>query len=255
MTSGIDVEVGDFVAVLAIDRPAVRNAIDFDTAHEIASALDDFDANPMVRAIVITGRGGYFSAGMDLKALTATNKRPITAGRGAFGIVENPPAKPLLAAVEGPALGGGLEIALAADVIVAADDAKLGLPEVTRGLVATAGGAIRLPGRVPRAIALEMMLTGKPVTAQRAYEIGLVNHVVPSGEALGRARELAAVIAANAPMAVRAAKAVAVAAGNWADGDAFALQRHYTDPVRESADAAEGARAFVEKRPPAWQDA
>ncbi|EHB55472.1 Enoyl-CoA hydratase/isomerase [Mycolicibacterium rhodesiae JS60] len=251
----IEIEVEQNVGILAINRPAVRNAIDLPTAEEIAAALDDVEARPEIRAIVITGRGGFFSAGMDLKALAATNQRPITATRGAFGIVEKPPAKPVVAAVEGAALGGGLEIALSADVIVAAENAKLGLPEVARGLVATAGGVLRLPGRVPRAVALEMIMTGSPISAARAYEIGLVNRVVPAGTALAGAVELARTIAANAPMAVRAAKAVAVNSVHWDGSDGFALQRRYTDPVRESADAAEGARAFVEKRPPVWQDA
>jgi enoyl-CoA hydratase/carnithine racemase len=252
--TGIDIEIEGNVGLIAINRPAVRNAIDFDTANEIAKALDDFEASA-VRAIIITGRNGFFCAGMDLKALAATGKRPITATRGAFGIVEKPPTKPLIAAIEGVALGGGLEIALAADIIVAADDAKLGLPEVKRGLVATAGGVIRLPNRIPRAVALELIMTGTPVTADRAHEIGLVNHVVPAGTTLARARELAEVIAANAPMAVRAAKAVATRSAHWQDGEAFLLQRKYTDPVRDSADAAEGARAFVEKRSPVWRDA
>lgn len=251
----IEIEVEQNVGILAINRPAVRNAIDLPTAEEIAAALDDVEARPEIRAIVITGRGGFFSAGMDLKAFTATNQRPITATRGAFGIVAKPPAKPLVAAIEGAALGGGLEIALSADVIVVAEDAKLGLPEVARGLVATAGGVLRLPSRVPRAVALEMIMTGSPISAARAYEIGLVNRVVPAGTALAGAVELARTIAANAPMAVRAAKAVAVNAVHWDGSDGFALQRRYTDPVRDSADAAEGARAFVEKRPPVWQDA
>jgi enoyl-CoA hydratase/carnithine racemase len=186
--------------------------------------------------------------------LTATGQRPITATRGAFGIVERPPAKPLIAAVEGAALGGGLEIALAADVIVAANNAKLGLPEVARGLVATAGGVIRLPNRIPRALALEMIMTGAPIAAERAAEIGLVNRVVAPGEALAEARKLAEVIAGNAPMAVRAAKAVATQSAQWRDGEAFALQRKYTDAVRDSADAKEGAAAFVEKRTPVWRD-
>jgi enoyl-CoA hydratase/carnithine racemase len=255
MTSGVEVHVEQNVGVLAINRPAVRNAIDLHTAEEIAAALDDFEARPEIRAIVITGRNGIFSAGMDLKALTATNRRPITASRGAFGVVEKPPAKPMVAAVEGAALGGGLEIALSADVIVVAENAKLGLPEVARGLVATAGGVLRLPSRVPRAVALEMIMTGAPISADRAYQIGLVNQVVPEGTALARAVDLAQAIAANAPMAVRAAKAVALNSVHWGDSDGFVLQRRYTDPVRESADAAEGARAFVEKRPPVWQDA
>jgi enoyl-CoA hydratase/crotonobetainyl-CoA hydratase len=251
----VEIDIVANVGVLAINRPAVRNAIDLPTAEEIAAALDDFEARSEIRAIVITGRGGIFSAGMDLKALTATNQRPITASRGAFGVVERPPAKPMIAAVEGAALGGGLEIAMAADVIVVAENARLGLPEVARGLVATAGGVLRLPSRVPRAVALEMIMTGAPISAERAYQIGLVNHVVPDGSALIRAVDLAQTVAANAPMAVRAAKAVALNAVHWGDSDGFMLQRRYTDPVRESADAAEGARAFVEKRPPVWQDA
>lgn len=251
----VEIDVEQNVGVLALNRPAVRNAIDLPTAEQIAAALDDFEARPEIRAIVITGRGGFFSAGMDLKALTATNQRPITATRGAFGIVEKPPAKPVIAAVEGAALGGGLEIAMSADVIVVAENARLGLPEVARGLVATAGGVLRLPSRVPRAVALEMIMTGSPISADRAYQIGLVNQVVPAGTALARAVELAQTIAANAPMAVRAAKAVAINSAHWGDPDGFTLQRQYTDPVRASADAAEGARAFVEKRPPVWQDA
>lgn len=250
----VDVEVDGNVAVLAINRPQVRNAIDFDTATAISAALDGLEADSSVRAIVITGRGGFFSAGMDLKAFSSSGQRPIVEGRGAFGVVENPPAKPLIAAVEGAALGGGLEIAMAADLIVAAEDARLGLPEVARGLVATAGGVLRLPSRIPRSLALEMIMTGAPISAARAYEIGLVNHVVPTGETLTRATEIARAIARNAPMAVRAAKAVANRAHGWSDADAFMLQRRYTDPVRESADAAEGAKAFVEKRDPVWRD-
>ncbi len=192
---------------------------------------------------------------MDLKALTATGRRPITASRGAFGIVERPPVKPLIAAIEGAALGGGLEIALAADIIVVADNAKLGLPEVARGLVPAAGGVIRLPGRIPRGLALEMIMTGTPITAERARDIGLVNHLVPPGEAVAEARKLAEVIAGNAPMAVRAAKAIATESAHWCEGDAFTLQRKYTDAVPESADAKEGAAAFVEKQSPVWRDA
>ncbi|WP_407664903.1 crotonase/enoyl-CoA hydratase family protein [Mycolicibacterium moriokaense] len=258
VTAGVQVDIDSHIAVIAINRPAVRNAIDFDTATAIATALDDVEAAVDVRAIIITGRGGHFSAGMDLKAYSSGGRRPITKTRGAFGIVERPPAKPLIAAVEGAALGGGLEIALAADLIVAAQGSRLGLPEVARGLVATAGGVIRLPNRIPRALALEMILTGTPISAERAYEVGLVNRIVPAGQTLDEARVIAAAIAANAPMAVRAAKAVATRSPNWRDDDtreAFALQRSYTDPVRESADAAEGAKAFVEKRPPVWRDA
>lgn len=253
-TLTVEAEIVGHVGLLTINRPAVRNAIDKTTADAIAATLDAFEANRDVRAIVLTGSGGFFSAGMDLKAFSSTGERPISASRGAFGIVESPPAKPLVAAVEGAALGGGLEIALAADIIVASDEARLGLPEVKRGLVASAGGVLRLPSRIPRALALEMILTGTPVSARRAYDIGLVNDVVPAGAALRRAMELAGEIAQNAPMAVRAAKAIATESGHWPLDEAFHLQRCYTDPVRESADAREGAAAFVDKRPPVWQD-
>jgi enoyl-CoA hydratase/carnithine racemase len=251
---GIEIEIRGHVGIIALNRPAVRNAVDRTTADALSAALDALEADREVRAIVITGRGGFFCAGMDLKALAATGERPITARRGAFGIVAKPPVKPLVAAVEGAALGGGLEIALAADIIVVADDARLGLPEVARGLVAAAGGLIRLPQRIPRALALEMILTGKPISAQRAYEIGLVNHVAPATSVLDRALELAESIAANAPMALRASKAIATESADWRAGDAFTLQRTYTEPVRESEDAKEGPRAFVEKRAPVWQD-
>jgi enoyl-CoA hydratase/crotonobetainyl-CoA hydratase len=251
---GVEVETRGNVGILALNRPSVRNAVDRPTADAVAAALDAFEADRAVRAIVITGRGGFFCAGMDLKALSATGERPITPTRGAFGIVEKPPVKPLVAAVEGAALGGGLEIALAADVIVVADDARLGLPEVARGLVAAAGGLLRLPQRIPRALALEMILSAKPISAQRAHDIGLVNYVVPAASVLDRAVELAEDIAANAPMALRAAKAIAIESQDWRREDAFALQRRYTEPIRESEDSKEGARAFVEKRPPVWQD-
>jgi enoyl-CoA hydratase/crotonobetainyl-CoA hydratase len=252
--AGIVREVRDHVGLIIISRPAVRNAVDRATAFEIADAVDSFEADRAVLAIVIAGSGGFFCAGMDLKALAATGQGPVTPTRGAFGIVEKPPAKPFIAAVEGAALGGGLEIALAADLVVVADDAKLGLPEVARGLIAAAGGVFRLPNRIPRALALEMMLTGKPITAQRAYDIGLVNDVVPAGKALTRAVEVANEIAANAPIALRASKAIALRSTHWRDEEAFALQRPLADVVRESADAAEGAKAFIEKRSPVWRD-
>lgn len=253
-TAGVVTRRHGHVGIIEIDRPAVRNAIDYATAHEIAAALDVFEEDSDVRAILIAGRGGFFSAGMDLKALTATGQRPVTEARGAFGIVARPPAKPLIAAVEGAALGGGLEIALTADIMVVARSAVLGLPEVKRGLVAAAGGVIRLPTRIPRALAMEMILTGSPISADRGAEIGLVNRVVDDGTAFDEALVVAEAVAANAPMAVRAAKAVALESAHWVDAEAFTLQRKYIDPVRDSADAKEGALAFVEKRAPIWRD-
>jgi enoyl-CoA hydratase/crotonobetainyl-CoA hydratase len=245
-------DVADGVAVVTINRPQLRNAIDRPTAEAIGAALDEVDARDDIAVAVLTGAGGFFSAGMDLKAFAATKERPIAAGRGAFGICERATAKPIIAAVEGKALGGGFEIALACDLIVAAEDAAFGLPEVTRGLVAAAGGVLRLPQRLPRNLALELVLTGAPLPASEAARHGLVNRVVPAGQALAVARELAAVIAANAPLAVRASKLLVEAAADWPAAEAFDRQRPHTDAVRASADAAEGARAFVEKRPPVW---
>jgi enoyl-CoA hydratase/carnithine racemase len=245
-------DVSDGIAVITLDRPEVRNAIDRPTAEAIAAALDEMDDRPDVCVGVLTGAGKIFSAGMDLKAFSATGERPVTKDRGGFGIVEGPPAKPLIAAVEGKALGGGFEIALACDLIVAAEDAWFGLPEVKRGLVAAAGGVLRLPRRIPHTVAMELALTGEPVNAHRALELGLINRVVPAGTAVEAARDLAAHITANAPLAVRTAKLLVNHAADWPADEAFARQAPYTDAVRSSKDAAEGARAFVEKRLANW---
>ncbi|WP_205698786.1 crotonase/enoyl-CoA hydratase family protein [Conexibacter sp. SYSU D00693] len=241
------------IAVLTIDRPERRNAIDKATAQAISDALDAVDADDAVRVAVITGAGGTFSAGMDLKALDATGERPIVEGRGQFGICRRPPEKPLIAAVEGAALGGGTEIALAADVIVAAEDAVFGLPEVKLGLAAAAGGAIRLPRRIPYGLAVEHVLTGRPLPAPRAHELGLVNHLTASGGALEVAMRIAKEIAGNAPLGVRLSKQVMLQAQDVSVEEAFRLQEPLMQVIRSSQDAAEGARAFVEKRPAVWQ--
>lgn len=254
MTDTVDFTVEDGIAVITIDRPEVRNAIDLQTAQQLANALNRVDERSDVRAAVLTGTGKIFSAGMDLKAFSATGERPIVAGRGAFGICESATAKPLIAAVEGKALGGGFEIALACDLIVAAADAQFGLPEVKRGLVAAAGGVLRLPRAIPQKIALELVMTGEPISAAQAERLGAVNRVVAPGEARAEALRLATAIAANAPLAVRTAKFLVKASVDWQQDELFDRQRPYTDKVRQSADAAEGARAFVEKRAPAWTD-
>ena len=254
MTGTVDFTVEDGIAVITIDRPKVRNAIDLQTARQLADALDRVDQRSDIRAALLTGTGKIFSAGMDLKAFSATGERPIVAGRGAFGICERATEKPLIAAVEGKALGGGFEIALACDLIVAAEDAQFGLPEVKRGLVAAAGGVLRLPRAIPQKIALELAMTGEPITAAQAHRLGVANRVVAPGEARAEALRLATAIAANAPLAVRTAKYLVKASVDWQQNELFDRQRRYTDKVRQSADAAEGARAFVEKRAPAWAD-
>jgi enoyl-CoA hydratase/carnithine racemase len=251
----ISYTVLDEVAVLTVDRPEVRNAIDLPTALALAAALDRLDADPNIRAAVITGSRGVFSAGMDLKAFSATGERPITDSRGAFGIVARPPSKPLVAAVEGKAMGGGFEIALACDLIVAAENSEFALPEVTRGLVAAAGGVLRLPRRIPRNVAMELVLTGAPIAAARGQQLGLINRVVAAGTALQAALALAAVIAANAPLAVQTSKYLVDASADWPADMAFSQQAPHTDKVRMSRDAQEGARAFVTKRAPQWSGA
>jgi enoyl-CoA hydratase/crotonobetainyl-CoA hydratase len=250
--SPIRLEVSDFIATITLDRPEVRNAIDLTTAVALERAIDEAEQNADVRAIVLAATGPVFSAGMDLKALTATGDRPITKRRGAFGIAAQPPEKPMVAAVQGKALGGGLEIALTADVIVASSEAEFGLPEVKRGLLAGAGGVLRLPRRIPRNVALEMIMTGTPISAQRAYELGLVNRVVPPGHVLDVARELACEIALNAPLAVRMSKWIAENSIDWPAAELFDRMQPKAQVIRDSKDAGEGARAFVEKRQPVW---
>ncbi len=247
--SEVVVEISGPVMGVAIDRPDRRNAMTLAASEVIAAAFTELDARDDLRVGILTGRGGHFCAGMDLKRF-ALGERPYVPGAGFGGLTERVVAKPVIAAVEGWALGGGFELVLACDLVCAGESARFGLPEVKVGLVARGGGMLRLPQRVPRAMALEMLLTGEPVSARRAAEAGLVNHVVPDGTALDRARELAAVVAANAPLAVRASKAVAIGVG---DLDGFERQRPLSDAVFASADAAEGARAFREKRPPVWR--
>ncbi|HVE24830.1 MAG TPA: crotonase/enoyl-CoA hydratase family protein [Sporichthya sp.] len=245
-------EVADGVALITLNRPERRNAIDLPTAEALSAALTEMDDRDDVTVGVITGAGTVFSAGMDLKVIASGGPRPIVPGRGAFGIVENPPAKPLIAAVEGAALAGGFEIALACDLIVAADNCQFGLPEVKRGLAAAAGGAVRLPQRIPYSHAMRMILTGEPITAQRAYELGLVVELTPPGGALAAARALAASIAVNAPLAVRTSKQVVNLVQGLSMDEAFEQQRPIMQMIRESADALEGAKAFAEKREPQW---
>jgi enoyl-CoA hydratase/carnithine racemase len=251
--SAIELRTDGAVAIITMNRPHVRNALDLPAAEELAAVLDAVDGNPAIAVGILTGAGGTFCAGMDLKSFAATGQRPVTASRGAFGIAGRPPLLPLIAAVEGNALGGGLEVALACDLVVAAEDAVFGLPEVRRGLTAAAGGLVRLPRRIGPARAKRAALTGAPFSAAEGYEWGLISSVTEPGGALRAAAELASVIAANAPLAVRASKQVIDMSADWRQADAFALQEPLLRPVRDSDDAAEGARAFAEKRTPVWR--
>jgi enoyl-CoA hydratase len=240
------------VAVVTINRPAARNAVNEAVASGMAATLDDLETQTDIQVIVLTGAGGTFCAGMDLKGFL-TGENPLAGGRGFGGIVERPPGKPVIAAVEGYALAGGFEIALACDLIVASEEAMFGLPEVTRGLVAAAGGLLRLPRRVPYHLAMEIALTGERVGAARLQQAGLISQLVPAGQALDRARQLAARIAANAPLALELTKRIVVESADWPSAEAFARQNDILAPVFSSADAVEGATAFAEKRAPVWR--
>ena len=246
------VEQLDGVQVVTINRPEARNAINTVTAEAIGAAMDELDARADLTAGVITGAGGTFCAGMDLKAFLA-GERPSIPIRGFAGIVEKPSDKPLIAAVEGYALAGGFEIALACDIIVAASNARFGLPEVKRGLVAAGGGLMRLPQRVPYHLAMEWALTGDMIEAEQAYRASLVTHMTEPGGALDTAIEIARRIAANGPLAVRATKQIIVQSSDWNADESFDRQRAISEPVRSSQDAKEGALAFTEKRTPQWQ--
>ena len=252
MADAVLTECSDGIAVITINRPEARNAVNGQVARGIAAAVEEFDGSADVRVLILTGAGGTFSAGMDLKGFLA-GESPNVEGRGFGGIAERPPAKPVIAAVEGYALAGGFEIALSCDMIVASEAARFGLPEVRRGLVAGAGGLLRLPRRVPYHLAMEIALTGEHFTAERLLQAGLVSRVVGVGEALAGARELAARVAQGAPLAVAASKRVIVESADWASSEAFARQGEVIGPVFVSADAMEGAAAFAEKRAPVWR--
>jgi enoyl-CoA hydratase len=238
--------------LITIDRPQARNAVNAAVAAGLAAALDTLEADPELRAGVLTGAEGTFSAGMDLKAALA-GESPSIPGRGFGGLTEAETTKPLIAAVEGWAMGGGFELALGCDLIVAAEDAKFGLPEVKRGLVAAGGGVIRLPKRIPYHLAMEFLLTGEPVSGVRAGELGLVNRVVPSGETAAVALQLAEKISANAPLALAAVKKIVRAADGVPDAEAFDAQRRELASLMGSQDVREGMQAFAERRDPVWQ--
>ena len=240
------------VLVVTINRPDQRNAMTRSVGEGIALALDELDARSDLTVAVLTGAGGMFCAGMDLKRFLAGEVATIP-GRGFGGFTESPPAKPLIAAVEGYALAGGFELVLACDLVVAGKSAQFGLPEVKRGLVARAGGLLRLPQRIPPAVALEVILTGEMLGADRAAELGLVNRVVADGEVLAEAVRFAERIGRNAPLAVAMSKRIVVESAQWPAEESFDRQRDLAAPVFDSDDAKEGALAFKEKRAPVWR--
>ncbi len=240
------------VLLITLNRPEARNAVNLALAEGIASALDELDGDDALSVGVLTGAGKGFCAGMDLKAFVS-GERPWAGDRGFAGIVRRGPVKPLIAAVEGFAVAGGLEVALACDLIVAARGAKLGIPEVKRSLVAAGGALLRLPRRIPYHLAMELALTGDPILAERAAELGLVNRLAEPGKAVEVALELAGEIAVNAPLALIASKRILEEQWDWSRERMWDAQNAISEPVFSSEDAREGSTAFAEKRPPVWR--
>jgi enoyl-CoA hydratase len=240
------------IQIITLNRPDARNAVNRALAEGVAAALDELDAEDELSVGVLTGAGGGFCAGMDLKAFVK-GETPYVGDRGFAGIAQRSSRKPLIAAIEGFAVAGGLEVALACDLIVAGRSAKLGIPEVKRSLVAAGGALLRLPRRIPEGAAMELALTGDPISAERGYELGLVNRLADDGGALEAALDLARTIAANGPLALAATKRVMVERRGWPEEEFWQRQGEITGPVFTSDDAREGATAFAEKRAPEWK--
>ena len=243
------------VEILTINRPEARNAINGGVSRAMSSIMDELAEDDDCWVVIITGSGDIaFSAGMDLKAFARGEGAEITAASGGFaGLTARDFPKPIIAAVNGSALAGGFEIMLSCDLVVAVEHAKFGIPEAKRGLIAGAGGLIRMPKRLPMAIALELAMTGDPIDADRALALGLINRVVPAGALLDEALALAGTIAANAPLAVRYSKSVMKQAAEVSESEGWKINAAAAGVVFSSADAMEGPVAFAEKRPPNWQ--
>jgi enoyl-CoA hydratase len=243
------------VDILTINRPEARNAINGAVSAAMAGFMEELAEDPECWVVVITGSGDKaFSAGMDLKAFSSGEGGAIMSASGGFaGLTQREFPKPIIAAVNGSCLAGGFEIMLSCDLVVAAEHATFGIPEAKRGLVAGAGGLIRMPKRLPLAVALELAMTGDPIDASRAYALGLVNRVVPGSSLLDEALDLAQRIAANAPLAVRWSKSVMKQAAEVPESEGWAINAEAVRVVFSSADAMEGPVAFAEKRPPNWQ--
>ena len=242
----------DSTLLITIDRPEVRNAVNAAVAAGIAGALDELDSDDSLSVGILTGAGGFFCAGMDLGAFVR-GESPWFGDRGFAGIAQRASVKPLIAAIEGFAVAGGMEIALACDLIVAARGAKLGIPEAKRSLVAAGGALLRLPRRMPYHVVMELALTGDPLPAERFHEFGVVNRLAEPGAALDTALELAGAIARNGPLAVAASKRILQEQFDWSTSEMFERQGAISGPVFVSEDAKEGANAFKEKRAPVWK--
>jgi enoyl-CoA hydratase len=244
--------IGDHLLVIRIDRPHRRNAFDGATARAMEAAIDDYEADDTLRCAIVTGSDVAFCSGQDLIA-AAHGDMGTSQKRGGFGIMAMPPTKPIIAAVEGHALAGGLELCLSCDLIVSSRTANMGIPEASRSLVAVGGGLFRLPKRIPYHLAMELALTGKPWPATRMAELGLVNRLTEPGEALAGAIALAHEILAAGPLATKASKQIVQRAYDWQDAEGWEKQMAFAGPVMKSEDMAEGLRAFAEKRDPVWK--
>lgn len=244
-------ETQDGVLIITINRPAAKNAVNRAVAEGIAAAMERLDNDKSLNVGIIAGAGGTFCSGMDLKAFLK-GELPVVKGKGFAGFIEAPPKKPLIGAVDGYALAGGMEIATACDLLVANKDAKFGIPEVKRSLVAAGGGLLSLPAILGKRIAMELALTGEFFSAQRGYEVGFVNRITP-GAAIDAAIELAASVAANGPLALIATKRILNERGDWSSEDMWKKQAEIAMPVMMSKDSREGAAAFAEKRKANWQ--
>jgi enoyl-CoA hydratase len=250
----VEMERRGATALVTLNRPDARNAISPEVSETMVGILDAIEADPKLRTVVLTGNGEVFSAGADLKVVAQGRALEIARVKGGFaGIVMRDFPKPLIAAVNGPALAGGFEIVLACDLVVAADTARFGIPEVQRGLMAAAGGLIRLPKRVPLAVALELAMTGDPIDAPRARDLGLVNRLVPAGEVVDAALALAERIGENSPIAVRLSRQLVREAAELDEQAGWRRTNELAGEVFASGDSVEGATAFAEKRTPVWR--
>lgn len=242
------------VATITINRPDARNAINSEVAEGIESALDRMESDDEVWVGILTGAGPVFCAGADLKEIAAGNGASLSTERGGFaGVVRRERTKPLIAAVNGPALAGGTEIVLACDMVIASDMATFGLPEVKRSLVAAAGGLFRLPRALGQKVANEMICTGDAISAERAASLGMINYVVPGHEVMVHARQLADRVCAAAPLAVRESLAIAKKANDLSEDELFNESLFAFARLVQTEDFREGPRAFIEKRPPEWK--
>ena len=250
----VDYEVQGHIGVLTLNRPEARNAVNGDVSKGMEAAIDQVEENDEVWVAILTHNGPVFSAGADLKAINSGQAAELQTPRGGFaGLVQRPRTKPLIAAIDGPALAGGCEIALACDLIVASTQARFGVPEVKRSLVAAAGALFRLPRALPRNVALEMLMTGDPISAERAYHFGLVNDLCEPGEAFERAKVLAERIAVNAPLAVRKTRELSLFTVDKEDELGFRLSGESMIELSQTEDFWEGPKAFIEKRDPVWK--